>query len=136
MIDTQAMRRLVPFSLLLVLMIACKGKQSAPAQQEGSAGSAVRAAVADGGVPGDAGADPAEVAARLDKACVGGDLDACRNLGVMYSEGLGVSPDPDDDTPAPTESSPVDCSCTVAVSTTRSGVLPCAWSISTPFSSK
>jgi uncharacterized protein len=37
--------------------------------------------------------DPGEVAARLDKQCVGGDLDACRNLGVMYAEGIGVAAD-------------------------------------------
>jgi uncharacterized protein len=38
--------------------------------------------------------DPAELAATLDKKCVAGDLEACRQLGVMYQEGTGVSPDP------------------------------------------
>ena len=48
----------------------------------------------DAAVGSDAGAlDPAELAAMFDKKCVSGDLEACRNLGVMYSEGTGVSTD-------------------------------------------
>jgi TPR repeat protein len=43
---------------------------------------------------GDGGLDPVELAGRFDHKCVGGDLEACRNLGVMYAEGVGVSPDP------------------------------------------
>lgn len=43
---------------------------------------------------GETGVDPSELAARFDKKCVGGDLEACRSLGVMYGEGTGVSPDP------------------------------------------
>lgn len=43
---------------------------------------------------GDGGLDPSELAGRFDRKCVGGDLEACRNLGVMYAEGTGVSPDP------------------------------------------
>ena len=43
---------------------------------------------------GDGGLDPVEVAGRYDRKCVAGDLEACRNLGVMYAEGMGVSPDP------------------------------------------
>lgn len=39
-------------------------------------------------------AHPAELAAALDKQCVGGDLESCRRLGVMYQEGTGISPDP------------------------------------------
>ena len=37
--------------------------------------------------------DPAEQAAHFDRKCVGGDLEACRQLGVMYAAGTGVSPD-------------------------------------------
>jgi TPR repeat protein len=37
--------------------------------------------------------DPAELAGTLDKKCVAGDLEACRQLGVIYQEGTGVSPD-------------------------------------------
>lgn len=77
MIRLARMPRLV--TLALVMLVACKSHK--------------RAAPRDAGA-GDGGIDPAEVAARLDKQCVGGDLEACRNLGVMYSEGVGVSPDP------------------------------------------
>jgi TPR repeat protein len=42
----------------------------------------------------DGGPDPVELAGRFDHDCVGGDLEACRKLGVMYAEGTGVSPDP------------------------------------------
>jgi TPR repeat protein len=44
---------------------------------------------------GDGGLDPVELAGRYDRTCVRGDLEACRNLGVMYAEGTGVSPDPE-----------------------------------------
>ncbi|NVB78839.1 MAG: SEL1-like repeat protein [Kofleriaceae bacterium] len=40
------------------------------------------------------GIDPSELAGKFDKKCVAGDLEACRSLGVMYTEGTGVSPDP------------------------------------------
>jgi TPR repeat protein len=43
---------------------------------------------------GDGGPDPFELAGRYDRRCVGGDLEACRRLGVMYAEGTVVSPDP------------------------------------------
>ena len=59
--------------------VACKGGSSK--LRDDAAGS-------------DAGIDPADLAARFDKKCVAGDLEACRNLGVMYAEGTGVSPDP------------------------------------------
>jgi TPR repeat protein len=44
--------------------------------------------------PGDGGIDPFEMAGRLDHRCVAGDLEACRNLAVMYAEGTTVSADP------------------------------------------
>jgi TPR repeat protein len=47
----------------------------------------------DDAAPGDGGVDPVELAGRFDRKCVAGDLEACRNLGVMYFEGTGVSPD-------------------------------------------
>jgi len=47
----------------------------------------------DAGV-GDGGIDPIERAGRFDRKCVAGDLEACRQLAVMYAEGTGVSPDP------------------------------------------
>ena len=43
---------------------------------------------------GDGGIDPVELAGAYDRKCVGGDLESCRNLAVMYAEGTGVSPDP------------------------------------------
>ncbi len=42
----------------------------------------------------DSGPDPAELAGRFDRKCVAGELEACRNLGVMYFDGTGVSRDP------------------------------------------
>jgi TPR repeat protein len=48
----------------------------------------------DDAATGDGGVDPVELAGRYDRKCVGGDLEACRGLGVMYAEGTGVSPDP------------------------------------------
>ena len=38
--------------------------------------------------------DPAEQAALYDHQCAAGDLEACRNLGMFYAVGKGVSPDP------------------------------------------
>jgi len=70
---------------LLVAMVAiaigCSSKASAPSTL-----------IEDAGV-GDGGLDPAELAAHFDHKCVAGDLEACRNLGVMYAEGTGVSVD-------------------------------------------
>lgn len=40
------------------------------------------------------GSDDPDAAARFDKTCARGELEACRSLGVMYQEGTGVSPDP------------------------------------------
>ena len=67
--------------LALAVLVACKSGK--PAKRDAAVGGA-----------GDGGIDPSEVAAKLDKKCVAGDLEACRNLGVMYAEGVGVSPDP------------------------------------------
>jgi TPR repeat protein len=57
----------------------------------GNSGAEIRphddAAVGDGGI------DPVELAGRLDRKCVNNDLEACRSLGVMYAEGVGVQPD-------------------------------------------
>jgi TPR repeat protein len=74
-----------PVKALLVAMIAiaigCGNKPGkAPPPEDASVG--------------DGGLDPVELAGRFDRKCVGGDLEACRNLGVMYAEGTGVSPDP------------------------------------------
>jgi TPR repeat protein len=37
--------------------------------------------------------EPADRAATLDKKCAAGDLESCRQLGVMYQDGTGVSVD-------------------------------------------
>ena len=71
--------RLAPLVLGLGL-VACKGNRHSKLTDDAAVGSG--------------SADPAVLAAQFDKKCVGGDLEACRNLGVMYSEGTGVSPDP------------------------------------------
>lgn len=42
---------------------------------------------------GDTEAEQFELAGKLDRKCVGGDLEACRKLAVMYAEGTVVSPD-------------------------------------------
>ena len=65
---------------LVVALAACKSHHSKLTE--------------DAGAGSGSGVDPAELAAQFDKKCVAGDLEACRNLGVMYAEGTGVSPDP------------------------------------------
>jgi hypothetical protein len=64
---------------MCALAIACNGKpvRSAP----------------DDAATGDGGLDPGEIAGRYDRKCVGGNIEACRNLAVMYAEGTGVSVD-------------------------------------------
>jgi TPR repeat protein len=57
-------------------------------------GKPAKAPIPEDASPGDGGIDPVELAGAFDRKCVGGDLEACRNLGVMYAEGTGVSPDP------------------------------------------
>jgi TPR repeat protein len=51
------------------------------------------ARVVDDAANNDGAVDPSELAARFDRKCVQGDLEACRNLGILYSEGQGVSQD-------------------------------------------
>jgi len=59
----------------------------------GCSSKAAKVAPPDDASVGDGGLDPVELAGQFDRKCVGGDLEACRNLGVMYAEGTGVSPD-------------------------------------------
>src|SRR5262249_38293335 len=81
-------RPVIPTESVKVLLVAmfaigigCSGKSAkAPPPEDAPAG--------------DGGPEPVEVAGQYDRKCVGGDLEACRNLGVMYAEGMGVSPDP------------------------------------------
>jgi TPR repeat protein len=58
----------------------------------------VLVAAACGGRSGDeaegSGSSAVQVAAAYDKQCVAGDQEGCRNLGVLYSEGIGVAKDP------------------------------------------
>ncbi|MBA3503289.1 MAG: sel1 repeat family protein [Myxococcota bacterium] len=77
------------YAIVLVALLACGKKKETPAQGSGTA-----VAVGDASVPGDAKLDPKEAAAQYDTACIGGDAEACRNLGVLYSEGIGVAADP------------------------------------------
>ena len=62
----------------LAALPACKKKSAAKAQDAG----ARRLPTAE------------EAVAAFDDACVKGDAEACRNLGVLYSEGNGVPKDP------------------------------------------
>jgi len=64
---------------MVALAIGCSSKANKPL-------------IEDAG-PGDGGIDPVELAGWFDRKCVTGDLDACRNLGVMYAEGTGISRD-------------------------------------------
>ena len=64
--------------VVALVLVACKGGKSKLAPEDAA----------------DATTDPTVLAARFDKQCVGGNLEACRNLGVMYAEGTGVSRDP------------------------------------------
>lgn len=68
-------------AFVVLALVACKSGKSAKKD-------AAVAAAGDGGV------DPSAVAAQLDKKCLAQDFEACRNLGVMYAEGLGVPADP------------------------------------------
>lgn len=61
----------------------CKGEKAGePAAGSGSGSSGARPTT------------PAELAQTFDRACVTGDHEACRNLGVMYAEGQGVVANP------------------------------------------
>lgn len=64
---------------LIAVVLGCSNKPSKPLIEDASVG--------------DGGLDPVELAGRFDRRCVAGDLEACRNLGVMYSDGTGISPD-------------------------------------------
>ncbi len=81
---------------VLVVLAACGTKKEPPKGDEHGSG-----AVASGATPADAAAappdgklDPKQAAAAYDKACVANDYEACRNLGVLYNEGIGVPQDP------------------------------------------
>jgi len=60
----------------------------------GCSGKASRTPPPEDASVGDGGLDPVELAGRFDRQCAAGDLEACRNLGILYAEGTGVSPDP------------------------------------------
>ena len=78
MIPTSIVRGLLVAALATV--IGCGSKPSKPPLIED-------AGVDDGGV------ELVDLAGRYDRRCVSGDLEACRNLGVMYADGQGVSRD-------------------------------------------
>lgn len=42
----------------------------------------------------DGGIDRAAIAAELDRRCVAGELESCRNLAILYQSGAGVTADP------------------------------------------
>jgi TPR repeat protein len=68
------------------LAAGCRKKPPSPAPEDAGVGSAFR--LADGGV------DRPAIAAELDRQCVGGNLEACRNLGILYQSGTGVAANP------------------------------------------
>ena len=76
--------------LLVLLVVGCGGKKQKVYEDAGagsaSAGRGSGSAVA-------AGSGAVQVAMAFDKKCVAGDLEACRNLGVMHTEGVGVTKD-------------------------------------------
>lgn len=70
-------------ALLLALLIACSSKK--PARDDAGPGSAA---------PGSGSADPKVALATLDAACTAGDFEACRQVAIVYEEGLvGVAVD-------------------------------------------
>jgi TPR repeat protein len=69
-----------PFVATIAIAIGCGNKPSKPPPIE------------DAGVD-DGGLELVELAGQYDRRCVSGNLEACRNLGVMYAEGQGVSRD-------------------------------------------
>lgn len=74
--------------VFVVALVACGKKKETPAQGSGAV------VAGDAAAPSDAKLDPKAAAAQYDQACVAGNGDACRNLGVLYSEGIGVPADP------------------------------------------
>jgi TPR repeat protein len=86
----------VRYAHVLVALLACGKKKETPAQGSGTAVAVPMAGsqANDAALPGDAKLDPKQAVAQYDSACIGGDAEACRNLGVMYSEGIGVTADP------------------------------------------
>ncbi len=73
--------------LLVVVALGCGSKKQKVFED---AGVATGSAVAHGS---GAGSASQQVAEAFDKKCVAGELEACRNLGVMYTEGVGVTKD-------------------------------------------
>jgi TPR repeat protein len=82
------LRDRVRYALVLVALLACGKKKETPAQGSGSP------IAGDAAIVSDAKLDPKQAAAQYDSACIGGDAEACRNLGVLYNEGIGVTADP------------------------------------------
>jgi uncharacterized protein len=64
---------------IAALALGCGGKPARPEPDD---------------APTETSADPIEIAGRFDRRCAGGDLEACRGLGIIYAEGSGVAPDP------------------------------------------
>lgn len=78
MIPTTIVRDLL-VAMVAMVAIGCSSKPSKPPLEDAG--------------PDDRGGELVERAGLYDRRCVGGDLEACRNLGVMYADGLGVSRD-------------------------------------------
>jgi TPR repeat protein len=80
--------------VVVVALLACGGKKQ-KVYEDAGVGSSVVGSGGSGGGSGSSGngSGSKQVAAAFDKKCLAGDLEACRNLGVMYSEGVGVPKD-------------------------------------------
>jgi TPR repeat protein len=65
-------------ALILIVCASCSSKSKLPSTGDDAGATTV---------------EPADRAAALDKKCAAGDLESCRQLGVMYQDGTGVSVD-------------------------------------------
>ena len=94
MLRTSTVRAVAVVLALALALVSCgkkrdAGRRDAGVAATGSAGAGSAGSAGAAGKP-----DPAKLAIELDNQCVAGDLEACRSLGVAYSEGIGVAADP------------------------------------------
>ncbi len=85
------MRISIAFVAVCVLAVGCGKKKPEADPAVGSAGSGSAGAGSAAAQVG--GKASAKVAQQFDDKCVAGDQEACRNLAVLYSEGIGVVKD-------------------------------------------
>jgi len=86
---------LAGLGVLLIAVVAsgCGGKKRTPQAHEDAGVAVISGGGSGSGSTGASGSASVQVAGAFDQKCVAGDLEACRNLAVMYTEGVGVQRD-------------------------------------------